>query len=99
MSVGKMDKEGFRRYLTDREQPVPEEQIIENTAMVERFEEVLKQFGKNLETAGEVEFSKFSKILIEEGSNTYLNYAAISRYAYFVKNMDLYLPVLAIFSI
>ena len=58
-----MDKEGFREYLTDREQPVPEEQIIENTKMVERFEEFLKQSGKTLENAGEVEFSKFSKIL------------------------------------
>jgi hypothetical protein len=96
--VGKMDEEGFRKYLTDREQPVPEEQIIENTKMVERFEEFLKQFGKTLETATEEEFTKFSKILIEENSNTYLNYAALSRYAYFIKNMDLYLPVLGIFD-
>ena len=93
-----MDKEGFRKYLTDREQPVPEEQIVGNTKMVERFEEFLQQFGKTLETASETEFSKFSKILIEEGLNTYLNYAALSRYAYFIKNMDLYLPVLAIFD-
>jgi len=93
-----MDKEGFRRYLTDREQPILEEEIIENTKMVERFEEFLKQFGKTFETAAEEEFTKFSKILIVEESNTYLNYAALSRYAYFVKNMDLYLPVLAIFD-
>lgn len=93
-----MDKEGFRRYLTDREQPIPEEEIIENTEMVERFEEFLKQFGKTLKTVTEQEFTKFSKILIAEESNTYLNYAALSRYAYFVKNMDLYLPVLAIFD-
>jgi hypothetical protein len=96
--VGKMDKEGFQKYLTDREQPIPEEQVVENTKMVEKFEEFLKQFDKTLETAAEVEFSRFSKILIEEGLNTYLNYAAISRYAYFVKNMDLYLPVLVIFD-
>jgi hypothetical protein len=93
-----MDKEGFRKYLMDREQPVPEEQIIANTEMVERFEEFLKQFGKALETAGEDEFEKFSAILIEEGANTYLDYSALSRYAYFVKNMDLYLPVLGIFD-
>ena len=93
-----MDKEGFRKYLTDREQPVPEEQIIENIKMVERFEEFLKQFGKKLNSATEDEFTKFSKILIEEGSNTYLNYAALSRYAFFIKNMDLYLPVLGIFD-
>lgn len=98
MSVGKMDKEGFRKYLTDRDQPVPEEQIIENMKMVERFEEFLKQFGKTLDNATEAEFNKFSEILIEEELNTYLNYAAISRYAYFVKNMDLYLPILGIFD-
>jgi len=93
-----MNKEGFRKYLTDREQPIPEDEIIENTKMVERFEEFLKPFGKTLETVAEEEFTRFSKILIEEGSNTYLNYAALSRYAYFIKNMDLYLPVLAIFD-
>jgi hypothetical protein len=95
---GEMDKEGFRKYLTNREQPVPEEQIITNTEMVERFEEYLKQYGKTLETAGADEFEKFSAILIEEGGNTYLDYAAISRYAYFMKNMDLYLSVLGIFD-
>ena len=86
-----MDKEGFRKYLTHREQPIPEEQIIANTAMVEKFEEFLKQFGKTLETAGEDEFDKFSSILVEEGANTYLDYAAISRYAFFVKE---YGPIL-----
>ena len=93
-----MDKEGFRHYLTDREQPVPEEQIVANMKMVERFEEFLKQFDKTLETAGEEEFEKFSAILIKEGADTYLDYAGISRYAYFIKNMDLYLPVLGIFD-
>jgi hypothetical protein len=93
-----MDKEGFRKYLTDRDQPVPEEEIIENTKMVERFEEFLEQFGKTLETASDDEFTRFSKVLIEEGSNTYLNYAALSRYAFFIKNMELFLPVLAIFD-
>ncbi|MGY5880996.1 MAG: hypothetical protein RTV31_12140 [Candidatus Thorarchaeota archaeon] len=93
-----MDKEGFRKYLTDREQPVPEEQIVANTEMVERFEEFLKPLGKTLETAGEEEFDKFSAILVKEGTNTYLDYAGISRYAFFVKNMNLYLPVLGIFD-
>jgi hypothetical protein len=93
-----MDKEGFRKYLTDREQPIPEEQIVANTEMVERFEEFLKQFGKTLETAGEDEFEQFSAILVKEGANTYLDYAGLSRYAFFVKNMNLYLPVLGIFD-
>jgi len=93
-----MDKDGFRRYLTDRDQPIPEEEIIENTKMVERFEKFLKDSGKTLETAAEPEFTEFAKILIEEGLNTYVNFAAISRYAFFIKNMDLFLPVLGIFD-
>lgn len=93
-----MDKEGFRKYLTDRDQPIPEDQIVENMKMVERFEEYLKQFDKNLETATEKEFAKFSEILIGEGKNTYLDYAGLSRYAYFIQNMDLYLPILGIFD-
>jgi hypothetical protein len=93
-----MDKDGFRKYLTDRDQPVHEDEIIENIKMVERFEGFLKQFGKTLETASDDEFKRFAEILIEEGSNTYLNFAALSRYAFFIKNMDLFLPVLAIFD-
>jgi len=93
-----MDKEGFRKYLTDRDQPVPEEEIVENIKMVERFEDFLKKSGKTLETASDEEFTRFSKVLIDEESNTYLNYAALSRYAFFIKNMDLFLPVLAIFD-
>ena len=93
-----MDKEGFRKYLTDRDQPVPEEEIVENTKMVERFEKFLKKSDKTLETASEEEFTKFSRILVDESLNTYLNYAALSRYAFFIKNMDLFLPVLAIFD-
>ena len=46
-----MDKKGFHRYLTEREQPIPEGEVIENTMMVERFEEFLDKFRKTLETA------------------------------------------------
>jgi len=93
-----MDKEGYRKYLTDRDQPIPEEEVIENIKMVERFEKFLEPLGRTLGTAGHEEFLEFSQILIDEDKNTYLNYAALSRYAYFVKNMDLFLPVLEIFD-
>jgi len=89
-----LDKEGYRKYLTDREQPVPEEKIGPAIAMVERFEEFLKESKRNLQTATSLEVNKFSKMLIEEGINTYDNYLALSRYGYFVKNMNLYLAVL-----
>ncbi|TFH08050.1 MAG: hypothetical protein E4H14_07225 [Candidatus Thorarchaeota archaeon] len=96
--MSKMDKEGFRKYLTDRDQPIPEEEVVENTKMVEKFEKFLKQFNKTLDTATREEVDKFSKVLIEEGENSYLNFAALSRYAFFVKNMGLFIPVLGIFD-
>ena len=93
-----MDQEGFRKYLTDRDQPIPEDEIVANTEMVERFEEFLKGFDKNLETATEEEIAKFAQVLIDEEANTYLNFAALSRYAFFIKNMEMFLPVLGIFD-
>jgi len=93
-----MDDEGFRKYLTDRNQPIPEEEIIENIKMVKKFEKFLKPFGKTLETATGEEFEIFSKVLIEERINTYPNFAALSRYAYFAKNMGLFIPVLGVFD-
>ncbi|MHA1936921.1 MAG: hypothetical protein ACXABV_08025 [Candidatus Thorarchaeota archaeon] len=89
-----MDREGYREYLTDREQPIPEEKIGPAIEMVERFEEFLKKPKKTLETATSSEVNKFSKILIEEKLNTYDSFVALSRYGYFVKNLDLYLAVL-----
>jgi hypothetical protein len=89
-----LDKEGYRRYLTDRENPIPEEEIVETTKVVERFEEFLKQFGKSLDNASAAEVNRFSKMLIDERLNTYTSYVALSRYGFFIKNMDLYLAVL-----
>jgi hypothetical protein len=89
-----LDKEGYRRYLADRENPIPEEEIVETTKVVERFEEFLKQFGKSLDNASAAEVNRFSKMLIDERLNTYTSYVALSRYGFFIKNMDLYLAVL-----
>jgi hypothetical protein len=89
-----VDKEGYRKYLTDREHPIPEPEIVEATKTVERFEAYLKEVGKTLETATGREVNEFSKLLIDENLNTYTNYVALSRYGQFIKNMDLYLAVL-----
>ncbi|TFG31826.1 hypothetical protein EU527_11600 [Candidatus Thorarchaeota archaeon] len=89
-----MDREGYRQYLIDRVQPIPEEEIIETTKMVEKFEEYLKHFGKTLETASATEVNNFTKVLIEEKLNTYTSLVALSRYGNFIKNMDFYLAVL-----
>jgi hypothetical protein len=89
-----MDKEGYRKYLTDRAQPIPEDEIIETTMMVEKFEKYLKQLGKTFDTASATEVNKFAKLLIKENLNTYTSLVALSRYGYFIKNMNLYLAVL-----
>ncbi|RDE16101.1 MAG: hypothetical protein C4K48_02345 [Candidatus Thorarchaeota archaeon] len=89
-----MDKEGYRRYLTDRESPVLEGKVREGIFMVERFERFIMKFGKTLETVGSSELNRFSLVLIDEAANTYENYVALLRYGYFVKNMRLYLAVL-----
>jgi hypothetical protein len=89
-----MDEDGYRRYLTDREHPIPEEEINLAIPMVKRFEEHSKKSGRNLETATAEEVNSFVKILIEEGLNTYQSLVALSRYGYFIKNIDLYLAIL-----
>jgi hypothetical protein len=89
-----MNKDGYRRYLTNREHPILEEEIVEATKVVERFEMYLKQAGSTLETASVKEVNEFSKLLIKEGTNTYTSFVALSRYGYFIKNMRLYLAVL-----
>jgi len=92
--VEQLDKEGYRRYLTDRESPVLEGKVREGIFMVERFERFIMKFGKTLETVGSSELNRFSLVLIDEAANTYENYVALLRYGYFVKNMRLYLAVL-----
>lgn len=89
-----MDIAGYHRYLTDREHPVPEEEIERVIPMIQRFEEFARQRGETLKTAGSTELNEFSKILIQEQANTYQNYVALLRYGYFSKNLDLYLAVL-----
>ena len=89
-----MDTEGYRKYLTDREQPVPQEKIGPAIEMVKRFEKFIGKSERTLESAIGDDVREFSKILIEEKANTYDNYVALSRYGYFVKNYDLYLAIL-----
>ena len=94
LGVVYMDKEGYRKYLTDREQPIPEDEVIETTKMVKKFEKYLEQAGKTLDTASQTEVNEFVKLLIDEELNTYTSLVALSRYGNFIKNMDLYLAIL-----
>lgn len=89
-----MDVNGYRKYLTDREHPIQEEEIELAIPLVKRFEEYSRRNGKDLETAAAEEVNSFVKLLIEEGMNTYQSLVALSRYGYFIKNIGLYLAIL-----
>jgi hypothetical protein len=89
-----LDKEGYRKYLTDRAEPIPEEKIGPAIEMVERFEKFIGKSDRTLEAAIADDVEEFSKILIGEKANTYDNYVALSRYGYFIQNLDLYLAIL-----
>jgi hypothetical protein len=81
-----MDPEGFRQLL--RERQVPEEQIGQQIALAERFE----AFAGEPPTPGDV--GAFSAILIEEGLNTWDNYATLARYGRFTENNPVYVAAL-----
>jgi hypothetical protein len=89
-----MDEKGYRTYLTDREHPIPDEEIELAIPLVKRFEEHAKAAGKSLGSATAVEVTSFVKMLIDEGINTYQSLVALSRYGYFIKNINLYLAIL-----
>jgi hypothetical protein len=77
-----MDREGFRQVL--RKRHVPEDQIEQQVEMAEWFE----AFAGQAPTPGDVQ--RFSAILVEEGLNTWDNFAALARYGQFTKNDAVY---------
>ncbi len=84
-----MDKVGFRELLKTRK--LNDEQIDASIAIAERFEKFLNTSG---ETADGLAAWRFSKILIQEGQNTYENYLSLGRYGLFIKNNDVYAAIL-----
>jgi hypothetical protein len=84
-----MDKEGFHALLKTRK--LSDEKIEASILIAERFEEYLAASG---ETPDETAAWQFSKILIQEGQNTYDNLLALARYGLFVKNNDVYVAIL-----
>jgi hypothetical protein len=80
-----MDKVGFRELLKTRK--LNDEQIEASIAIAERFEEYLNSSG---EAASGPLAWKFSKILIQQGQNTYDNLLSLARYGRFMKNSGIY---------
>ena len=77
-----MDREGFRQLL--RERNIADDQIEQQVEMAEWFE----AFACEPPTPGDVR--RFSAILVEEGLNTWDNFAALARYGHFTKNDAVY---------
>ena len=91
-----LDREGFREFLKERKGS--EDQTMQSISIVERFEDFLKDLDqlKTLESATSEEVAKFSTVLIKEGTNTYDNFVALTRYGLFVKNDDIYVSFLGL---
>ncbi len=89
-----MDKDGFREFLT--KQKVPEEQMDDAVALVERFENFLKGHNSDasLGSATSDDAIKFTKVMMDENLNTYGNFVVLLRYGYFIGNNDLYISFL-----
>ena len=84
-----MDKEGFRAMLKTRQ--LSEDQIIASIAIAERFEAYLSASNGNSDSTKTWEFSK---ILMDEGNNSYDNFLALARYGRFTKNNSIYVAML-----
>lgn len=84
-----MDREGFRELLRTRK--LTDEVIDASILIAERFEGYL---AASSETPDETSAWRFSKILIQEGQNSYDNLLALARYGLFTKNNDLYVAIL-----
>jgi hypothetical protein len=84
-----MDRDGFRDLLKTRK--LSDEKIDASIAIAERFEEYLTSL--NITTDADTVW-QFSKILIQEGQNTYDNLLALARYGRFTKNNVIYVAVL-----
>jgi len=82
-----MDQQGFRTLLVNRN--VPEDRLAPALALAARFDEFVTGKPASAETAW-----AFSKILIEEGSNSEENYFTLIRYCRFIENQDMYVALL-----
>jgi hypothetical protein len=82
-----MDQQGFRTMLVNRN--VLEDRLAPALALAARFDDFLSGKPATAETAW-----SFSKILIEEGSNTEDNYITLIRYCRFIQNHDMYVALM-----
>ena len=78
-----MDEQGFRTILVNRN--MPGDRLAPALALAARFDAFLMGKPATAETAW-----AFSKILIDEGSNTEENYITLLRYCRFIQNHDMY---------
>jgi hypothetical protein len=83
-----MDQNGFRELLKSRQ--LNDTQIEAAIAIAERFEEFLSASGEA--ASGSVAW-EFSKILMQEGLNSYENYLALAHYGRFIKNNEVYIAI------
>jgi hypothetical protein len=86
-----MDKEGFRRFLLERQ--IAEDKIEPSVLIVDRFEHFMKESDQAERSPGADDIRAFSALLMREKLNTYDHYLALARYGLFVKNNEMYVAV------
>ncbi len=84
-----MDREGFRELLKTRR--LNDKQIEASIATAERFEAYLVSLGRQPLAEDAIEFCN---TLVQEGQNSYDNFLALARYALFLKNNVILVPIL-----
>jgi hypothetical protein len=84
-----MDSQGFQEFLQKRK--LSDEQIEASIAIAQRFEQYLTATGMAPDATSAW---SFSRLLIQEGTNTYDNLLALGRYGLFIKNTSLYVAIL-----
>lgn len=82
-----MDRQGFRNLLLERNVPV--DRIVPAQVLAARFEVYLSGKPATAETAW-----AFSKILIQEGSNTEENYITLVHFCRFIQNHEMYVALI-----
>ncbi|TFG10734.1 hypothetical protein EU538_00980 [Candidatus Thorarchaeota archaeon] len=87
-----MDENGYRAFLKDRN--LDDEKITDSVAAVRRHEEYLEDNDKSLTSADRQDFRAYVSILMEKRNNSYEEFYALARYAYFIGNLETYLGIL-----
>jgi len=93
-----MDYTGFRKYLQSRD--LNEEQIEQSIAIVDKYNKYVAETSppESRDLPNAVHAQSFSLVMVDEKLNTYDNFLALARYAYFTENNPVYITFVELFD-